>query len=410
MQLVMLGQKDNGFFWNMKFDDDAKLVALFQWDFLMKEDFRIYEDVFIFDTTYTIRTLQCLDEKNPVLVFTDQDATIARAVEEVYPFSRHRLCLWHILKNAVSHYGALKSDANFKDAFNKCLMGCSNPTEFQECWENMVDEFKLKRNQAYYKCESKNNAIGFEATKITSLQHFFKIFQKTIERWREREITIEFYYTTTPTSAFRLMGLLRHASEVYIATLFRDFEQSSSWLSHLQLNRLSTWEIKRCIAYMKFNTPNTMILYMLTVLVLHLHSVQKIPAIYILPRWTKNAKKDIWDTLYDNQCPSTSLEPPRISTLTWRQSMRHKFYNLVLKSQSNEEAKKVVEALYNKASDEVGKIIERARNEIEAAIETAEVTTTLQVTTQVKVLERTVTKGGKKRLKGHFETSQKKGS
>ena len=90
--------------------------------------------------------------------------------------------------------------------------------------------------------------------------------------------------------------------------------------------------------------------------------------------------------------------------------MRHKFYNLVLKSQSNEEAKKVVEALYNKASDEVGKIIERARNEIEAAIETAEVTTTLQVTTQVKVLERTVTKGGKKRLKGHFETSQKKGS
>ena len=28
-QLIMWAQKDNGFFWNMKLDDDAKLVALF---------------------------------------------------------------------------------------------------------------------------------------------------------------------------------------------------------------------------------------------------------------------------------------------------------------------------------------------------------------------------------------------
>ena len=97
-------------------------------------------------------------------------------------------------------------------------MGCSNPTEFQECWENMVDKFKLKRNQAYYRwfdrlynlrdkwctaiskyffsagilssqrSESTNNAIGLEATKNTSLHQFFKIFQKNywkMERKRD---------------------------------------------------------------------------------------------------------------------------------------------------------------------------------------------------------------------------------
>ena len=92
--------------------------------------------------------------------------------------------------------------------------------------------------------------------------------------------------------------------------------------------------------------------------------------------------------------------------------MERNFYNLVLKSQGNEETRKVVEALYYTASDEVGKLIERAHNENEAAIETTEATTqhTLQVTTQVRDLERTITKGRKKRLKGHFETSQKKGS
>ena len=36
----------------MKLDDDAKLVALFRCDSLMKEDFRICGDVVIFDVTY----------------------------------------------------------------------------------------------------------------------------------------------------------------------------------------------------------------------------------------------------------------------------------------------------------------------------------------------------------------------
>ena len=63
--------------------------------------------------------------------------------------------------------------------------------------------------------------------------------------------------------------------------------------------------------------------------------------------------------------------------------MERNFYNLVLKSQGNEETRKVVEALYNTTSDEVGKLIERARNEIEVAMETTYSTTqhTLQVTT-----------------------------
>ena len=30
-------------------------------------------------------------------------------------------------------------------------MGYNNLMEFQECWENMIDKFKLKRNQAYYR-------------------------------------------------------------------------------------------------------------------------------------------------------------------------------------------------------------------------------------------------------------------
>ena len=47
-----------------------------------------------------------------------------------------------------------------------------------------------------------------------------------VERWRKREIDKEFYCSrTTPASSLRIVGLFKHAAEVYIATLFRDFEE-----------------------------------------------------------------------------------------------------------------------------------------------------------------------------------------
>ena len=49
---------------------------------------------------------------------------------------------------------------------------------------------------------------------------FYKIFQNTIERWRKKEIEAEFYcLRTTPYSGLRIMGLLKHAAELYTATL-----------------------------------------------------------------------------------------------------------------------------------------------------------------------------------------------
>ena len=120
----------------------------------------------------------------------------------------------------------------------------------------MVATYKMKENEEFYKwfnrlykirhkwctrlskdffsagilssqrSESINSAIGFEATKTKSLTQFYKIFQKTVERWRKREIEVEFYYSrTTPTSSLRIVGLFKHTAEVYTATLFRDFEK-----------------------------------------------------------------------------------------------------------------------------------------------------------------------------------------
>jgi len=42
--------------------------------------------------------LKAHGNKQPKLVLTDQDAALKKAVEAFFPNSRHRFCMWHIMK------------------------------------------------------------------------------------------------------------------------------------------------------------------------------------------------------------------------------------------------------------------------------------------------------------------------
>ena len=39
--------------------------------------------------------------QQPKVVVTDQDPAMKQAIEEVFPISRHRLCMWHIMKKVA---------------------------------------------------------------------------------------------------------------------------------------------------------------------------------------------------------------------------------------------------------------------------------------------------------------------
>lgn len=63
---------------------------------------------------------------------------------QVFPNTRHRLCLWHLQKNAVSRFGDLKADNTFKDTFKKCLYRCYNEEEFETTWFDMITKYNLQ--------------------------------------------------------------------------------------------------------------------------------------------------------------------------------------------------------------------------------------------------------------------------
>lgn len=157
------------------------------------------------------------------------------------PNTRHRLCIWHLEQNAICRFGALKKDRDFKNAFNQCLKMCVTEQEFEEKWQALMQKYELTAHPWYQKVyelkekwcpalsrdffsagilssqrsESTNHAIGFKASKTTTLTEFYTIFKKTISRWRSTEKYDEF--TCSKSIAFTslpLSGLLKHAAQV----------------------------------------------------------------------------------------------------------------------------------------------------------------------------------------------------
>ncbi|XP_073133452.1 protein FAR1-RELATED SEQUENCE 5-like [Henckelia pumila] len=346
--------KENDFFFRVKLDDDGRLCNVFWRDSMMKEDYDIFGDVMVFNTTYRtnkynlicapfvginhhwkhvtfgcaflsdekVESFQWLFEvfkksiggKCPVSLFTDQDQAISNAIEKVFR----------------------KQDIGYVfGTFIKML-----------CWSSMISDYKLENhpwfNRLYglkekwctalskdlfsagilssQRIESTNHAIGFSAKKNTSLTDFFGIFKEMLKNWRNKEQKDEFQCSRSiPESALPLTGMLKHASEVYTLTLFRDFEAeffksiSSSSILILVEDRMMVYNVSShdndglsyrvifdCLSNIimcfckKFEECGFLCYHCLRVL--HINSIVTIPESYIKKIWTKFAKSEKFGT------------------------------------------------------------------------------------------------------------------
>ncbi|XP_056695821.1 protein FAR1-RELATED SEQUENCE 5-like [Spinacia oleracea] len=404
---------DPNFFFRFRLDEKGKLRSLFWRDSMMMEDYGIFGDIVIFDTTYRTNRYNLIcapivginnhwnncmfgcafigDEKielfvwllqtfkksmggkSPISIFTDQDAAMNNAINH----------------NAITRFGALKRDPTFKKTFNYCLYKCVTVVEFETNWRSMLQQYELIGEEWFtnvydlrekwcpalskdffsagilssQRSESTNHAIGFRANRTTSLTDFYRLFKGTIQRWRSTEKQAEFSCSkSVPSSALPLSGLLKHASEVYTLSLFRDFEEefgySIATTAKLIWKQENTefyavsideepWSAQR-VTYIhesqtvsctckNFETSGWLCYHCIRIL--HLHSVTRIPEQYIKKRWTKSAKSSVWNKLENEK-------PEEVQYTPWRQTMARKYYNLILKSQSNEETRTLMEDGY----------------------------------------------------------------
>lgn len=178
--------KEPYFFWKVQLDDEGRIMNFFFRDSRCAQDYHAFGDIISVDTTYrtnrynlicapfvginhhtlnvmfgmtflsdeTTSTfewlfstfLESMNGVKPKLIFTDQSAPMMNALGNVFPNSKHRLCQWHINRNANSHFGALKDDAQFKKLWHKCMNHVESEGDFDKVWNEMVSAYKLEEN------------------------------------------------------------------------------------------------------------------------------------------------------------------------------------------------------------------------------------------------------------------------
>ncbi|XP_021726187.1 protein FAR1-RELATED SEQUENCE 5-like [Chenopodium quinoa] len=197
--------KEEDFFFRFKLGGDEntnKLTGIFWRDSEMKEDYHIYGDVTIFDTTYKTNKYNLIC--SPIVGVNNHWQTVMFG------------CAF-IADEKIDTFDWVLS--TFKKS-----MGRREPATIFRDQDFAMSKAIEKRS------ESTNNAVGFKANKNTSLTEFFRIFKQTVKRWRKNEADADFKCSNSePTSHLPMYGLLKHASEIYTHTIFKYFEAEFSY-------------------------------------------------------------------------------------------------------------------------------------------------------------------------------------
>ncbi|KAM3222193.1 hypothetical protein P3L10_021463 [Capsicum annuum] len=75
-----------------------------------------------------------MEGKVPKIIYIDQAPAIALAIKEVFPNTCHRLCYWHIDRNAQKNVPQLYFKSEFRHYFDTLLWRCNSELEFDLVW------------------------------------------------------------------------------------------------------------------------------------------------------------------------------------------------------------------------------------------------------------------------------------
>jgi hypothetical protein len=175
------------FYFAIKLDENNAVRALFWVDGRTREVYRKFKDCIFFDTTFctnrydmpfapivginnhmqsimlgcalipdekkeTFRWvfetwMDAMGQEHPTCIMTDQDAAMAGAIDDIFPGTVHRCCLWHVLRIAKDKLGTLfRTREGFEKEFFYCIYGSDTVEEFENMWQVMVSKHCLVDN------------------------------------------------------------------------------------------------------------------------------------------------------------------------------------------------------------------------------------------------------------------------
>ncbi|XP_056685742.1 protein FAR1-RELATED SEQUENCE 5-like [Spinacia oleracea] len=305
--------------------------------------------------------------KQPVTIMTDQCSAMDKAIREVFPKSRHRLCTWHIGENAIVNIKGVMAKDGFKPRFDYVLKYTDTIAEFQHYWNSLMTDYNCKTHKwierlydlkekwcpAYNKewfswgilssqrSETTNHSISRRLHKTNGLCDFYKCFLDVIDEWRSKENKGD-YNSSTGNRYYSCADnmLCFHARNVYTIAIYLIFEQRFIKVIGLRCQRISyEFPVSEYIVghptkdfirhVVKFNEQEMVVDFTcksygeIGILCSHIlrvfivHNVEEIPKQYIMKRWTKEAMNTIVEEGEDRD-----NEVSVVSASVWRMQIK----------------------------------------------------------------------------------------
>ncbi|XP_074302854.1 protein FAR1-RELATED SEQUENCE 6-like [Silene latifolia] len=91
------------------------------------------------------RWIDCMG-RAPSVILTDQCKGMKKAVKNVFTSTRHRLCLWHMMMNAVKNLGKHVRYNEINVDLRKIVDDSADSDDFEEAWHHFVTKYDLKKN------------------------------------------------------------------------------------------------------------------------------------------------------------------------------------------------------------------------------------------------------------------------
>ncbi|KAG6627411.1 hypothetical protein CIPAW_15G125700 [Carya illinoinensis] len=366
--------KNPGFFYMMDIDDDGRLKNVFWADPRSRAAFHVNhhgqsillgaglissEDTETF--VWLFKTwLQCMDGNAPKAIITDQDRAMKNAIAIVFPNSRHRFCLWHILKKIpekLGSYGTYKT--GMKSALMKCVYDSQCVDEFEKCWDQLLTTYNLGDNawlQSLYverehwvpaflkncfwagmsttqRSESMNAFFDGYVHSRTNLKEFVDQFDNALKKKIENENLADFQSFNVTIPCISRSPIEKRFQELYTIAKFKEVQHQVNGIIdlnpklHNSVGAIKTYMVEDEVCLEEFTKLvnhsvdfseedavakcSCGLFEMRGILCRHIlavfryNDIKFLPEIYILDRWRKDIRRRY--TLIHNSNRYTSL-------------------------------------------------------------------------------------------------------
>ncbi|XP_022024953.1 protein FAR1-RELATED SEQUENCE 5-like [Helianthus annuus] len=281
----------------------------------------------------------------PPVIVTDQDPAMRKAIQDTWPESRHRLCMWHIMEKLTTKVGAnLCNSTDFKRRLCDIVWtDALLPEQFENEWGVILADFDLLNHEwlqsmyqirdtwipAYYRdqhmsglmrtssrSESENHFFGQFCNPNCTLVEFLGHFDSAIEAQRhEHRKNDHDTRQTNPQIFAKEFVLEQQAANIYTRTIFfdaqleiqtaihkcavgkwedrednfvnfsvKDFSQACTTFFQVMMRQLDMTVSCSCNRYEQFGLLCAHIFC-----VLRLLDIRQFPERYIMRRWTREA-------------------------------------------------------------------------------------------------------------------------